>query len=108
VSIEDELSEREDTHSPSYRCVIERKGSYLPARRSPETGDSDKWDLAAVGLYKREAGTEPIKKLKHLIIQFDTQTSKCITSCINYCRNGMLMKAKIFRSSRPSLSRLKI
>lgn len=63
--------------SQSYSCVIERKGSYLPARRSPETSDASRWDLAAAGMHKRLTGTEVLKKLKHVIIQFDAHTSRC-------------------------------
>jgi len=29
------------------------------------------WDLSSVGMYKRQAETERVKKLKHLIIQFE-------------------------------------
>ena len=76
VAIEEELEETEDTQSPTYRCVLERKGSYLPARRSPETSDPVQWDLAAAGLHKRQTGTEVVKRLKHVIIQFDAQSSK--------------------------------
>lgn len=77
LTIEYELSESDDTHSQSFSCVIERKGSYLPARRSPETSDASRWDLAAAGMHKRQTGTEALKKLKHVIIQFDAQTSRC-------------------------------
>jgi hypothetical protein len=49
-----------------------RKSSYLQARRTLETSDPALWDLAAIGLYQREAETEVVKKLKHIILQFDT------------------------------------
>jgi len=73
VIVEEELIESEHSHVSSYRCVLESKGSYLPARRSPETSDPDKWDLAVAGLHKRQAGTETVKRLRHVIIQFDTR-----------------------------------
>jgi hypothetical protein len=78
VTIEEEMGESEDTHSPCYHCVLERKGSYLPMRRSPETSNPDLWDLSVAGLHKRQAGMEAVKRLKHMIIQFDTENSRCI------------------------------
>ncbi len=36
------------------------------------------WDLAVAGRHKRQAGTGVVKRLKHIIIQFDTQNSKSI------------------------------
>jgi hypothetical protein len=80
--VEEELTESDQTHVPSYCCVLERKGSYLPARRSPETSDLDRWDLAVAGLHKRKAGTETVKRLKHVIIQFNTQNRKFISDHI--------------------------
>jgi len=38
--------------------------------------------LAVAGLHKREAGTEVVKKLKHVIIQFDSQNSKLATTFV--------------------------
>ncbi|KAN0075078.1 hypothetical protein V8E54_007689 [Elaphomyces granulatus] len=73
VAAEEELSEH--THVPSYRCVLESKGSYLPARRSQETSNPDRWDLAVAGPHKRQAGTKVVKQLRHVIIQFDSQTN---------------------------------
>ncbi|KAH6668926.1 hypothetical protein B0J14DRAFT_566579 [Halenospora varia] len=75
VSVEEDLNEGDDMRGPSYRCIIERKGSYLPAKRSSsETKDRTQWDVNAAGLYKRDKKMEPIKKLKHVIIQFDAQS----------------------------------
>ncbi|OCK76764.1 hypothetical protein K432DRAFT_396165 [Lepidopterella palustris CBS 459.81] len=75
IIAEEELTESGHTHVQSYRCVLESKGSYLSARRSPETSDPNGWDLAVAGLHKRRAGTETVKRLKHVIIQSDTQNS---------------------------------
>ncbi|KAH8649407.1 hypothetical protein BGZ60DRAFT_520732 [Tricladium varicosporioides] len=75
VTVQDELAEDEHNYGPVYKCVIEKIGSYLPARRSPETSDPGLWDLAVAGIHKRQAGTEEVKRLKHVIIQFDTQHS---------------------------------
>lgn len=76
VSIEEELSEHENEQDPSHRCVLENKSSYLQARRSIETRDPDLWNLASVGLHKREKETEVVKKMKHVILEFDTRQSK--------------------------------
>lgn len=73
VTVEEEQNEQEEIDPTSFRCVVVRKSSYLPARRSLETSDPALWDLAAVGLYQREAETVVVKKLKHIILQFDTQ-----------------------------------
>jgi len=78
VTVEVELNEQEEIDPTSHRCVVVRKSSYLQARRSLETNDPALWDLAAVGLYQREAETEVVKKLKHIILQFDTQNSKLL------------------------------
>jgi hypothetical protein len=94
VIAEVELIESEDTHVPSYLCSLESKGSYLPARRSPETRDPDKWDLAVAGLHKRQAGTETVKRLKHVIIQFDTQNSKFMSDRIVSVGRSMLIIGK--------------
>jgi len=80
VSADAELLDNEPGSAPSYRCVLESKGAYLPARRSREIADPDRWDLSVVGLRKRQRETEQVKKLKHVIIQFDTRDSKCKTS----------------------------
>ena len=74
--VKEELIESECTLDPSYQCVLESEETYLPARRSPETSDPDGWDLAVAGLHKREAGTGMVKRLKHVIMQFDSQNSK--------------------------------
>jgi hypothetical protein len=71
VAVEEELNEEEEI-DPTSRCAIVRKSSYLQARRTLETSDPASWDLAAIGLYQREAETEVVKKLKHIILQFDT------------------------------------
>ncbi|KAF8865685.1 hypothetical protein BDZ45DRAFT_736257 [Acephala macrosclerotiorum] len=71
VTVEEELIE-EALEPSSHRCAIERKSTYLQARRSPETSDSGLWDLAAVGLHQRERETDVVKKLKHVVLQFDT------------------------------------
>jgi hypothetical protein len=76
VTVEEELDEQEEIDPTSHRCVLVRKSSYLQARRSLETSNPALWDLAAVGLYQREAETEVVKKLKHIILQFDNQNSK--------------------------------
>jgi len=52
------------------------------------------WDLAVAGLYKRQAGTGTVKRLKHVIIQFDTQNSKCISDCIVSLVTSMLSVVK--------------
>ena len=80
------MIESEHTYVPSYRCVLESKGSYLPARKSPETSDPDRWDLAVAGLYKRQAGTEAVKRLKHVILQFQTQNSTYTTARVIFAR----------------------
>lgn len=59
--------------SSSHCCVIERKSSYLQARRSLETSDPNQWDVATVGIYQRQKETEAIKKVKHVILQFETR-----------------------------------
>ncbi len=69
TTIEEELNE------------YERKSSYLQARRSLETSDPALWDLAAAGRYKREKETEVVKKLKHVILEFDTHPSKYRLFC---------------------------
>lgn len=51
--------------------MLERKGSYLPARRSKDILDPSQWDLSVVGVHKRDKETEAAKKLKHVIVQFD-------------------------------------
>ncbi|CZR61863.1 uncharacterized protein PAC_11760 [Phialocephala subalpina] len=71
VTVEEELSE-EALEPSSHRCVIERKSTYLQARRSPETTDPGLWDLAAVGIQQRERETDVVKKLKHVVLQFNT------------------------------------
>jgi hypothetical protein len=76
VTVEEELDEQEEIDPKSLRCAVVKKSSYLQARRSLETSDPALWDLAAVGLYQRKAETEVVKKLKHIILQFDTQNSK--------------------------------
>jgi hypothetical protein len=76
--VEVELNEQEEIDPTSHRCVVVRKSSYLQARRSLETNDPALWDLAAIGLYQREAETEVVKKLKHIILQFDNQNSKLL------------------------------
>jgi len=86
VTIQEELTEGEHTYNRSYQCVLERKGSYLPARRSPETTSAGLWDLSVAGLHKRAVGTEAVKKLKHVIIQFDTQNSTYITNNVLFAR----------------------
>lgn len=75
VMVQEELLESECTLDSSYQCVLESKETYLPARRSPETSDPDGWDLAVAGLHKIEAGTGRVKRLKHVIMQFDSQNS---------------------------------
>ena len=79
VTLNEELTESEHTYAPSFQCVLEKKGSYLPARRSLETNDAGMWDLSAASLYKREAEMGVVKRLKHVIIQFDNQTSRFCT-----------------------------
>ncbi len=81
TTIEEELNEYEHEQEPCYRCVLERKSSYLQARRSLETSDPALWDLAAAGRYKREKETEVVKKLKHVILEFDTHPSKYRLFC---------------------------
>jgi hypothetical protein len=76
VTVEGELTEQEGMELTSHLCVLMKKSSYLQARRSLETTDPASWDLAAVGLYQREAEAEVVKKLKHVILQFDSQNSK--------------------------------
>ena len=76
MTVEEELNEQEQADPTSHRCVLVRKSSYLQARRSLETTNPALWDLAAVGLYQREAETEVVKKLKHVILQFDSLNSK--------------------------------
>lgn len=66
----------------------------MPARRSPETSGPDRWDLAVAGLHKRQAGTEAVKRLKHVIIQFDTKNSKCISDLIVSVGRNMLIIGK--------------
>jgi len=80
--VQEELIESEYTHDRSYQCVLESNETYLPARRSPETSDPDRWDLAVAGLHKRQAGTEKVKRLKHVIMQFDSQNSKRVSDRI--------------------------
>ncbi len=80
VSADAELLENEPGSTPSYRCVLESKGAYLPARRSREIANPDRWDLLVVGLHKRQREAEQVKRLKHVIIQFDTRDSECKTS----------------------------
>lgn len=58
--------------------MIEKKPSYLAARRSHETNDPDLWDLAAAGLHKRQGQTETVKKLKHVIFEFNSKDRMCI------------------------------
>jgi len=75
VVVQEESIESEYTHDLSYQCVLESKDTYLPARRSPETSDPDRWDLAVAGIHKRQAGTGRVKRLKHVIMQFDSQNN---------------------------------
>jgi hypothetical protein len=63
----------------------------LSARRSPETRDPDRWDLTVASLHKREVGTETVKRLKYVIIQFDTQDSKSISNRIVSLRRNILI-----------------
>lgn len=68
-------SQNKRLDGPPNLCVLESKASsgsgYLTARRSQETKEVGQWDLSAVGLHKRQVETERVKKLKHLIIQFE-------------------------------------
>ncbi|KUJ21640.1 uncharacterized protein LY89DRAFT_767791 [Mollisia scopiformis] len=73
VTIEEELNENDQELNPSFRCVLERKSSYLQGRRSRETTVPSHWDLAAAGLHKRDKETEIVKRLKHVILEFDTR-----------------------------------
>jgi hypothetical protein len=76
VTAEEEFIEQDEVlDSSSYCCVIERKSSYLQARRSLETSDSNQWDVATVGMYQRQKETEAIRKVKHVILQFETRNS---------------------------------
>lgn len=74
VTAEGEFIEQDETvDSSSHCCVIERKSSYLQARRSLETSDPNQWDVATVGMYQRQKETEAIRKVKHVILQFETR-----------------------------------
>jgi hypothetical protein len=78
LSIEQELNENEYSLALSYRCVLEKKGAYLPAKRTPDTTDPERWDLAATGIHRQQSSTELVKRMKHMIIQFDTQDRECL------------------------------
>jgi hypothetical protein len=67
------IEQDEAVDSSSYYCVLERKSSYLQARRSLETSDPNQWDVATVGMYQRQKETEAIKKVKHVILRFETR-----------------------------------
>lgn len=67
--------------------------------------DPDRWDLAVAGLHKRQTGTGKVKRLKHVIIQFDSQNSKRTSDLVFSVGGGSLIMGKIFRSSLPSSSR---
>jgi hypothetical protein len=74
VTAEEEFNEQDEAvDSSSHCCVLERKSSYLQARRSFETSDPNQWDVASVGMYQRQKETEAIKKAKHVILQFETR-----------------------------------
>jgi len=77
VTVETHPIETQRDSVPIHQCVIEIKGAYLPARRSVETADPEGWDLSVAGLSKRQANTEPVKRLRHMIIQFDNQEGRC-------------------------------
>ncbi len=74
--VQEELSESQHVRNPCFQCVLESKGGYLPARRSRETKVPDGWDLAVAGQFKKQAATDAVKRLKHIIVQFDTQNSE--------------------------------
>ena len=74
--IEEGLTESLPSNAPSFQCVLESKVSHLSARRSDDTSDPDSWDLSVAGLHKERAGTKPVKRLKHVIFQFNRQEGK--------------------------------
>ncbi|KAK3370539.1 hypothetical protein B0H63DRAFT_454704 [Podospora didyma] len=58
----------------SFLVIDKSKGSsYLPVQRSEEALDPDRWDIASIGLYKRQAETEQAKKMEHMILKFESE-----------------------------------
>ena len=74
VTAEEEFNEEDETvGASSHCCVLERKSTYLQAKRSLETSDPNQWDVATIGMHQRQKETEAVKKVKHMILQFETR-----------------------------------
>jgi hypothetical protein len=73
TTFREELTENTSNDGLCFRCTIERKSGCLAARRSATVADSGLWDLAAVGKYRRQVAAEPVKRLRHVTVEFKEQ-----------------------------------